>query len=329
VPVLGTTAFSAAGDVFSLVRSLLNDADIPSVLTITPAGAVRSGNLVTITTSAPHGLQIGMIVQVASVSDTSFNGTQTVVSVPTSTTFTYNQAAANANSGNGTVAILIQGDWATDAVLVPLANAAYRKLQRRMWMAGSKTTTNEVLLQLPANFTQLSDGSIPQMPVDFLAPRELWERIQGSGTGLVGFVPMKPVDALPNVPVAGYNGVFTWYDETLNFLGSTSALDLRLRYFVGFPAISDASSVITVRGGADPSLPVGGPEGASDEESSYLHIIVCYAEWQKMKVIVGAGRAHQIMEFWARDHYRAIYRLVLDNEAAVGDVVNRHRLRPR
>src|SRR6266567_604032 len=143
MPVLATTAFSQASDVFSLVRSLLNDADIPSILAITATGAVRSGNAVTITTATPHGLQISMLVQVGNVSDTSFNGTQTVASVPTSTTFTYNQALANANSGNGTVAILIQGDWATDAVLIPFANAAYRKLQRRMWMAGSKTTTNE------------------------------------------------------------------------------------------------------------------------------------------------------------------------------------------
>jgi hypothetical protein len=75
-----------------------------------------------------------------------------------------------------------------------------------------------------------------------------------------------------------------------------------------------------------PGLPVGGQDGAADEESSYLHVIVCYAEWQKMKALVGAERARQTMEFWARDHYRAIYRLVLDNEAAVGDIVKRHSL---
>ncbi len=71
-----------------------------------------------------------------------------------------------------------------------------------------------------------------------------------------------------------------------------------------------------------------GRDGSSDEESSYLHVIVCYAEWQKMKALVGAERAHQVMEFWAGDHYRAIYRLVLENETAVGDVVKRHQLLP-
>lgn len=253
MPVLGTTAFSQASEVFSLVRSLLNDADIPSVLTITATGAVRAGNSVTITTALAHGLQQGSIVQVGSVSDSSFNGTQTVTAVPTSTTFQYNQTAGNANSGNGTVSILIQGDWATDAVLVPFANAAYRKLQRRMWDAGSKSTTADVIIPaVPANLTQLSDTSTPQLPVDFLAPREIWERISGSGTGFVGFVPMKPVDALPNVPQAGYNGVFTWYGDTLNFLGASSILDIRLRYFVGFGAISDGTSVINVRGAMDP-----------------------------------------------------------------------------
>lgn len=253
MPILGTTAFATAADVFTLTRSLLNDADIPSVLTITPTGAVRSGNAVTITTSVAHGLQQGSIVQIGSVSDTSFNGTQTVVTVPSSTTFTYNQNAGNASSGNGVVSILIQGDWATDAVLVPLANAAYRKLQRRMLNAGSKSTSSEVILtNVPIGLTQLSDTSTPQLPIDFLAPRELFERITGSGTGLIGFVPMKPVDVIPNVPQAGYNGLFAWWGDTLNFLGATSALDIRIRYFVGFGAITDASSVITVRGAMDP-----------------------------------------------------------------------------
>lgn len=80
---------------------------------------------------------------------------------------------------------------------------------------------------------------------------------------------------------------------------------------------------------AYPQLPVGGLDGASGKESSYLHLIVCYAEWQKMKVLVGPERARHIMEVWAGDHYRAIYRLVLDHEAAVGDVVQRHKLLPR
>jgi hypothetical protein len=90
----------------------------------------------------------------------------------------------------------------------------------------------------------------------------------------------------------------------------------------------DTSAAIRDLKAAYPHLPLGGLDGASDEESSYLHVIVCYAEWQKMKALVGPEQTHRIMEFWARDHYRAIYRLVLDNEAAVGDLVKRHKLLP-
>ena len=50
---------------------------------------------------------------------------------------------------------------------------------------------------------------------------------------------------------------------------------------------------------AYPKIAVGGQDGASDEESSYLQIIVCYAEWLKMTALVGEERAHEVMEFWA------------------------------
>lgn len=228
----------------------MNDADIPSVLTIPQNGASRAGNIVTITTSSPHGLQIGSIVQVASVSDSSFNGSQTVLDVPSPTTFTYQQTGSTATSGNGTVSILIQGDWATDAVLLPFANKAYRKVQMRLSQGGSKTMTNDIVLSpsMPAGMTQLNDTSTPQLPSDFLAPRQLFERISGqqyfSG-------PMMQLDALPSRPQAAYNGVFSWFDETLNFVGALNAIDLRLRYFSGFPRLTDGTSQILIRDAID------------------------------------------------------------------------------
>jgi hypothetical protein len=92
---------------------------------------------------------------------------------------------------------------------------------------------------------------------------------------------------------------------------------------------ADVSAAISDLKTAYPRVAVGGQDGASDEQSSYLHIVVCYAEWQKMKALVGPDRAREAMDFWARDHYRAIYRLVLDHEQAVGEVVARHQLLPR
>jgi hypothetical protein len=250
MPVVGSSAYQSASDVFSMVRSMINDADIPAVVTITSTGAARAGNLVTITTQAPHFLQEGSVVQVGSVTDSSFNGTQTVTAVPTSTTFQYNQAGANSTSGNGIVSVLIQGDWATDAVLLPVANKAYRKVQRRMKGAGSTTFQKDVIISsMPIGMIILDDASNPQLPVDFIAPREIWER--QSTQPFFGPKPMTRVNYLPSWQQSTYNGCYTWQNEAIQFVGATAQLDLRLDYIAGYPALSDGTSPILIRDAAD------------------------------------------------------------------------------
>jgi len=247
-PVIGTTAFDTAGAAMQLVRSLVNDADLVATSTIPPTGAVRALNQVTITTNAPHLLQIGSIVQVASVSNTSFNGTQTVFSVPSSTTFIYNQIAPDANSGNGVVQLLIQGDWATDNVLIPLVNKGYRKVQSRLLENGSPTATDELTVNLAAGAIQLNDSTAPQLPVEFLAPRVLKERI----TGQPFFGPaMTRVDQLPSCPQSPLNNVYAWFADGINFVGATNPTDLWIRYFVGQPYLANADSVMLIRGCLD------------------------------------------------------------------------------
>lgn len=231
---------------------MLMDADIPYTVTIPPTGAVRTlGSLVTITTNSPHNLQQGAIVQVQSVSDPSFSGTQTVTAIPSPTTFQYNSVGANVTSGNGIVSPVVQGDWATDTVLLPLANKAYRKVQSRLSENGSKTMTSEVYLTLAANATQLLDTTNPALPADFLGPRDLSERISGSG---LAYVPMSPVNVLPSfsdASVRNKNGIYAWYEDGINFPGCVNAMDMRLRYFVAFPDISDGTGQFTIRGSQD------------------------------------------------------------------------------
>lgn len=55
----------------------------------------RSGNIATITTSAAHGLVQGDQVVVASLGGTGYNGTVTVVRVPSTTTFQYTSVGAD------------------------------------------------------------------------------------------------------------------------------------------------------------------------------------------------------------------------------------------
>lgn len=58
----------------------------------------RTDNIALVTTAAPHGLVAGNVVQVASLASASFNGRVTVISAPTTTTFTYFSEGANVTS---------------------------------------------------------------------------------------------------------------------------------------------------------------------------------------------------------------------------------------
>jgi len=84
-----------------------NGATQPAAVAIaaSPNGATQIGYLVTITTSAPHGFSTGQFVTVAGVGVAGYNGTFAVVSVPSSTQFTYIAGAAGLpSSGGGTAA---------------------------------------------------------------------------------------------------------------------------------------------------------------------------------------------------------------------------------
>ena len=71
-------------------------------MTIATNGATESGTTVTITTTANHGFKVGQEVQVLNVPVSGYNGQFAIVSVPTSTTFTYTATKSGlATSGGG------------------------------------------------------------------------------------------------------------------------------------------------------------------------------------------------------------------------------------
>jgi len=248
--VVGTTAFSTAGEAFDLIRSLLNDRDIPSVFTIPQTGAARLiVNVATITLATPHPFQVSDIVQISYTSDPSFTGTQRILSIPSPTSFTYANVGPITTSGNGTVSLIIQGDVYTDAVLVPHVNKAYRKVQRKLLKGGSPTATDEITLTLPLGSFWLTDSSNPQLPTDFIAPRTIREKISGSSAFYAPY--MRRVNQIPDCPPGPYNCIFSWFDDELHFPGATQDLDILLRYEKGSLAISDATSIITLRSGLD------------------------------------------------------------------------------
>jgi hypothetical protein len=84
-----------------------NGATQPAAVAIaaSPSGATENGFLVTITTSVAHGLTAAQSVTIAGVGVASYNGTFSIVAVPSPTQFTYIAGASGLTaSGGGTAA---------------------------------------------------------------------------------------------------------------------------------------------------------------------------------------------------------------------------------
>jgi hypothetical protein len=75
-----------------------------------------------------------------------------------------------------------------------------------------------------------------------------------------------------------------------------------------------------------PKVPVGYPEGANDEESSYLHLIDCYLEMIADRDLMGAERTAKVVTFWSGDHYTWIYKTEMQDEGKIAIVVKAHGL---
>ena len=76
-----------------------------------------------------------------------------------------------------------------------------------------------------------------------------------------------------------------------------------------------------------PKVPVGYPDGANDEESTYLHLIDCYLEMQADRDLMGRDRALVVMNYWAGDHYRWIYKTVMKDESTIASIVDKEHLK--
>jgi glucose/arabinose dehydrogenase len=88
-----------AGFITPVIKYRTNGTDTRN---LTASGAVRSGGVVTFTTTAAHGFRKGEKITVAGVADASFNGDVYVSSTPSATTWTAAQAGPDATSGGGT-----------------------------------------------------------------------------------------------------------------------------------------------------------------------------------------------------------------------------------
>jgi len=153
-----------------------------------------------------------------------------------------------------------QGNLFTDAVLLPYANSAYRKVQRALGNTGAGGfLSDDVLLVVTAVATpdaslqtSLTDATAPpnQLPTDLLVPLKLWERPYSSGGSTDDFTEMVDLTRHGGLPSRAQDitlSVWEWRADGLYFLGATQDTQIRLRYLKAYPDLTDATSPVLIR----------------------------------------------------------------------------------
>ncbi|WP_143323438.1 hypothetical protein [Cognaticolwellia aestuarii] len=75
-----------------------------------------------------------------------------------------------------------------------------------------------------------------------------------------------------------------------------------------------------------PNVAVGYPEGASDEYSTYLHIVVCFLELDAIRQLLSEARYNKVINFWQKDHYTWIYKLIDEHDNEIAMLIKQHKL---
>ncbi len=189
-------------------------------------GAVRKTNVVTITTTAAHGFTVGQSVTIAGVSDTSFNGTFAIASVPSSSTFTYAQTGPDASSGGGTAASV------SNAVTIKAVSAA----------DSSRSATAAVLIVTAADptLTSISPSVVPQGAV--------FEDVYLTGTNMISTTRVR-VNGVPLASSAIAQATPTVLRARIpaSLLAAPGTLTIDIQRQNGFTTSAKTVTVVTVR----------------------------------------------------------------------------------
>jgi hypothetical protein len=154
------------------------------------------------------------------------------------------------------------GNLFTDAVLIPYANSAYRKVQRALANIQSGSfLSDDVLLVVPAVTAtdpsvqvSITDATAPpnQLPPNLLVPLKLWERPNGSSDDFVEMTDLTDHGGLPSQPQGLNLQYWEWRADGLYFLGATQDTQIRLRYETAYPALVDGTSAVLIRDAIEP-----------------------------------------------------------------------------
>jgi len=228
--VSGTPATPATG---APNMSLLSFAAFPSVVSIS-----RGGSTATVTTATDHGIPIGAVVTISGCGEAAYNGAQTVLSTPTSTTFTYAVSGSPSTPASGTP-ILVGG-----MVTVHLVNTAALAVGDIMEVSGANETDYNgtgPIASIPSSTTiQYVCNATPVSPATGTILIKLFGRLSRNSTTATVHLPGHglSIGSIANISGAAqseYNG-----DKTVTALGVSPAVS----------SITRSGSVATVTTGA-------------------------------------------------------------------------------
>lgn len=163
------------------------------------------------------------------------------------------------------------GNWATDAVLLPYANAAHRTVDSELGnVQATSYIKDNVLFTLPAiagadstvqtvlndagynngttNFTQYA-GKVLQLPTDLLSPLVLWERTPSSSEEFEEMEDTTDGGGLPPILQGQRLRYWEFRTDGIYFLGCTQDEQIRLRYEAAFLDMADGTNPLLIRRG--------------------------------------------------------------------------------
>lgn len=109
----------------------------PFSAALTVSNKALTSNVATITTSAAHGLFVGDTVKITGV-DTTFNGTWTIATVPSTTTFTFTRTATNVTSAAATGSVY------------PAATAASQSVRLTIQWGATTAVDDDITFTVPS-----------------------------------------------------------------------------------------------------------------------------------------------------------------------------------
>jgi hypothetical protein len=134
----------------------------------------------------------------------------------------------------------------TDAKLLPCLQKAYRELQQNLKDNGvSSAREQDVPLTITAGLTVLDYTSgPPDLPANLLYPIMLHEKYVGDAD--INYIRMQETTWTPDASPETRLLYWSWRNSTLQFVGATGDIEIRIRYWGGLAPIVDNTTIIPI-----------------------------------------------------------------------------------